>query len=54
MASGQIQTRNDTDSAGQIPTMLQRQRLGTIRTHDSPWPDKRANDSGAQRLTHMR
>jgi hypothetical protein len=28
--------------------------LGAIRTNDSPWRDKRANDSGAQRLTHTR
>ena len=34
--------------------MLERQRLGTIRTDDSPWRDKRANDSGTQRLTHTR
>ena len=28
--------------------------VGTIRTNNSPSRDKRANDSGAQRLTHMR
>jgi len=31
-----------------------RQRPGAIRTTDSPWRDKGANDSGTQRLTHMR
>jgi hypothetical protein len=28
------------DSFGQAPKMLERQRLGTIRTNDSPWRDK--------------
>jgi hypothetical protein len=44
----------DQDGSGQILWMLQRQRPGTVRTSDSPWRDKRANDSGARRLTHMR
>ena len=33
------------DGSGQVPRMPERQPFGTIRTSDSPWRDRRANDS---------
>ena len=42
------------DGFGRLQRMVEWQRLVTIRTDDSPCRDKRANDSAAQRLTHMR
>ena len=50
----EVTTTAGLDGFGLAPRMLERQRLGTIRTNDPPWRDKRANDSAAQRLTHMR
>ena len=53
MASGQIQRERHrwhrADSNG-----ARAATAGTIRINDSPWRDKRANDSGSQRLTQMR
>jgi hypothetical protein len=42
------------DGFGQVPWMLEPQRPRPVRTDDSPWREKRANDAGTQRLTHMR